>query len=570
MNDKSFLSCIIKLSEYDNAGVALSDLESGNTYDIISIDGKKEGKIRINPSQPPWMNEFADGNRTIPVYHKVATTDIPVGGKIVKYGTAIGTATSLIKKGQLIDQHISYSQDGSIHLSGNIKEFRNQFAIPQHYLDSAIQNYQVLVEGFESEVTLRPKETLKSGISIMAYRNRDGSIGSRRHILIIPSVFCVNQEAIDIARPFADTAWGISNENVVHPLTHSSGCCQAAFDEKRTLIVLSNMACHPNVGGVVVVALGCSPFCVDDKLFSKISEMRGGVNVHLVNVQREGRSQAIEKGIRAVEGMVRSLSADRRETSDLSDVILSVKCGASDPTSGLFANTAIGHISDLMLDSNASVIISEIMEFFGAETVLKEKCLNQDVWIRLLRKIKLAETLGKAVASVENQGFHSTELTAGNINAGLSTQQDKSLGAIRKMGFSHKIENAVNFGDSIVDGRQGLYVMDGPGQDLLSMSGMSASGAQAAFFSTGMGTPLGSPVTPVIKVTANRDVYEKHVSFIDAFIPVEKIIKDGISIKEIARDILYPLLIEVLEGKKTLAEINGHRDFAIKSNYFVQ
>jgi altronate dehydratase len=155
--------------------------------------------------------ELKDGSRTIPVYNKVATTDIPVGGKIIKYGTAIGTATSLIRKGQLIDQHISYSQDGGIHLSGNIKEFRNQLAIPQHYLDSAIQNYQVLVKGFESEVALRPKEKLMSGLSIMAYRNRDGSIGSRRHILIIPSVFCTNQEAHDIARPFADTSWGISN-----------------------------------------------------------------------------------------------------------------------------------------------------------------------------------------------------------------------------------------------------------------------------------------------------------------------------------------------------------------------
>jgi altronate dehydratase large subunit len=169
----------------------------------------------------------------------------------------------------------------------------------------------------------------------------------------------------------------------------------------------------------------------------------------------------------------------------------------------------------------------------------------------LLRYIKTNEMMGKAVALAAERDLHSSELTVGNVEAGLSTQEEKSLGAIRKMGFEHRIENVVRFGESVLAHRHGLYVVDGPGQDLLSTSGMCASGAQMVLFSTGIGSPLGSAVSPVIKVTGNEHTSRQHADLI-------------------AREVLYREVVAVVEGKRTKTEINRHRDFAIRNYMMVQ
>lgn len=391
----------------------------------------------------------------------------------------------------------------------------------------------------------------------------------RDHILVIPTVFCVNAEAQQIADTFSKDSWGESGENYVHALTHTSGCCQLGFDEEFTLRILSNMACHPNVGAVLIIALGCSPFCVQDRLYKEVRQRREGY-VHLVHVQNSGRRAAISEGTQWVYEKLERLRSRKREEVSVSDLVLAVKCGASDLTSGLFANTAIGHVADQVLHQNGSVVVSEIMEYFGAERMLKEKCRDEGVWMDLLRYIKTNEMMGKAVALAAERDLHSSELTVGNVEAGLSTQEEKSLGAIRKMGFEHRIENVVRFGESVLAHRHGLYVVDGPGQDLLSTSGMCASGAQVVLFSTGIGSPLGSAVSPVIKVTGNEHTSRQHADFIDLFVPFQRMITEGAAIKEIAREVFYREVVAVVEGKRTKTEINRHRDFAIRNYMMVQ
>ena len=565
------ISCIIQFRKDDNVGIALAALRCGSAYPRVTCGGERLGLLPVPEDQPAWCP--AEGSvRVIPRYHKVAVAPIPRNAAIVRDGVPIGVATADILPGQPVDQCIRTLPDGREVQEGNIKEYPNLYLPPPDSLDTLARAFAITRDSFDRRSPLRPREEepAADGPCVMAYPRAGGTWGARNHILVIPSVFCVNEEAEEIARPFRDTFWGKNNESAVIALPHASGCCQTGFDEDVTLRTLANMACHPNVGGVLVIALGCSPLCVNDRLYDAIREHAGGRPVRCVRVQAEGRAAAIREGIRFVEEMIARMGSAERTPVPLAGLCLAVKCGGSDPTSGLVTNSAIGHISDWLLDRKGSVVISEIMEYFGAEGILRERCRDHAVWLDLLRVIKANEMIGKAVAKAAGSDTHSAELTPGNIRAGLSTQEEKSLGAIRKMGFSHAIENVVRFGEQVTAHHRGLYVMDGPGQDLVSASGLAASGAQVMLFSTGIGTPLGNAVTPVIKVTGNADTFARHADFIDLCIPFYRVVSEGVPEKEVALSALLPELQAVIEGRKTRAEENRHRDFGIRSYSMVQ
>jgi altronate dehydratase large subunit len=563
--------CIIKFRKEDNVGIALADLEAGQSYTLLTCEGERLRSLHIPAEQPHWSSYLSSGV-AIPSYHKVATDSIPRNASIIKDGVLIGLASEEIMSGQLVHQRFENAGGRMVRRGGNISEHANIYSPPPEKMETLAAAYSVYREGFDSAPALRAEECESADIPplVSVYRRAGGEIGVRCHLLVIPSVFCANQEAVEIAEPFRDTAWGENGENYVHALTHGSGCCQTGFDEEASLRTLTNIACHPNVGGVLIVTLGCSPFCVNDRLFQAVQARAKDTMVHCVRVQDEGREEAIRRGRARVEEMIASLRTRKRETASLSGLSLAVKCGASDPTSGLFANTAIGHMADWLLDRKGTVVVSEIMEYFGAERILKERCRDQSVWLDLLRVIKSNEMIGKAVAVAAEEDLHSVELTLGNMMAGLSTQEDKSLGAIRKMGFRHPIENVVRFAERITGNHRGLYVMDGPGQDLLSASGMGATGAQVMLFSTGIGTPLGNAVTPVIKITGNEVTSQRHQDFIDLFVRFDRMLSEGIPAEEITVQTLLPELIAVVEGRRTKAEMNRHRDFAIRNYAMVQ
>lgn len=572
-SDTGELSCIIRFRNNDNVGIALADLSCGASYPLVTAGDKSRDTLLIPTDQPDWTR-ISGLAGTVPRYHKVATTAIPRNAPVIKDGIAIGVATADIRPGEQVDLCMKNTGGTLERVGGNIQEYPNLYQPPAEPLETLAAAYRIYRDGFDRRPALRPREELldsSGGLTVSVYPRENGTWGSRNHILVIPSVFCVNQEALEIADMFRKTPWGSHNENAVIALTHQSGCCQTGFDEEVTLRTLTEMACHPNVGGVLVVTLGCSPLCVNDRLHASISARIGkDTIVRCLHIQHDGRSATIATGKKLVAEMIAKLRMQERKPMPLSGLCLAVKCGASDPTSGLFANSAIGHMSDWLLDRQGTVVISEVMEYFGAERILKERCRDPAVWRDLLRLIKTNEMIGKAVARADEADIHSMELTPGNIRAGLSTQEEKSLGAFKKMGFLHKIENVVRFAERIIDSRHGLYIMDGPGQDLISASGLSAAGSQAMFFSTGIGTPLGNPVTPVIKITGNTDTFARHADFIDLCIPFQKIVTEGAVEHDVAMGTLLPELIAVLEGKLTRAEQNRHHDFAIRSYTMVQ
>jgi altronate dehydratase large subunit len=564
--------CIIRFRKEDNVGIALADLPCGSSYPLITFGETERGLLPIPEEQPDWCREEGRG-AVIPRYHKVATEDIPRNAAIIKDGTPMGVATADIHAGHRVDQSLADEGKNFGRPGGNIREYPNPYQPPAESLETLAAAYSIYLDGFDRHPVLRPREKTPAGDppGVSVYPRDNGTWGSRNHILVIPSVFCVNQEATEIAEPFRETSWGKNGENAVIALTHQSGCCQAGFDEEVTLRTLTDMACHPNVGGVIVVTLGCSPLCVNDRLYASIRAKAGsGTIVHCLRVQNEGRAEVIGAGKKLVEEMIAQVRALERQPMPLAGLCLAVKCGGSDPTSGLFANRAIGHAADWLLDREGTVVISEIMEFFGAERILKGRCRDHAVWLDLLRIIKTNQMIGESVAKAREAGAVSVELTPGNILAGLSTQEEKSLGAIGKMGQKHPIENIVPFGECITGSRHGLYVMDGPGQDLVSASGLAAAGSQAMLFSTGIGTPLGSAVTPVLKITGNADTFARHRDFIDICIPFREIVEGGAGEKEVTEAALLPELIAVIEGKKTRAEQNRHRDFAIRTYTMVQ
>jgi len=603
---------LIAFAPEDNVAIALSDLVSGETYPLLSGEGGTLGELSIAAEQPVWLRGSAPGPLVVRRYYKVATRPIPRHEPIVKDRVPIGEAAEDIQPGQVVHQVFRAGTEGFERLGGNIREYANAFSPSAAQLETLAAASRIATSGLNRPSHLRPRLSVPAPVAgpgsvsgltgvpsqsgepgrpggpagplssvdrgasdapgaatLLAYDRGAAPFGSRNHLLVIPSVFCVNQEAGEIADTFAAESWGDQGENRVIALPHATGCCQVGYDEEASLRLLANMIAHPNVGAAVIVTLGCSPLCVQDRLLRRALTLTDKP-IQTVSVQALGREVALARGKEAVGTLLPVLKGARRSPQPLTELLLAVKCGASDLTSGLFANTATGHVADLVLDQGGSVVISEIMEFFGAEKALKARCRDQAVWLDLLRLIKTNEMIGKAAAALAEQDIHSMELTMGNIEAGLSTQEEKSLGAIRKMGFKHPIENVVGFAERLADARAGLYVMDGPGQDLISASGLGATGAQAMIFTTGIGNPLGNALTPVIKVTGNRETAARQSDFIDLYIPLVELLQQGLSAPAAARQSLWAAVVAAIEGRPTLAERNRHRDFASRGYAMVQ
>ena len=561
---------LIVFAADDNVAIALADLTPGESYPLLNGDGGSLGRLTVAAVQPPWYSRHDSDRPAVRRYYKVAIARIARNDPIVKDRVPIGVASEEILPGHVVHQVFLSRPDGFERVGGNIREYPNPFSPPARQLETLAAASRITTEGLSRPSRLRPRlPTAPSAETVMAYGRADGPFGSRNHLLVIPSVFCVNQEAIEIAGAFRDETWGDRGENRVIPLPHATGCCQVGYDEKISLRLLANMIAHPNVGAALIVTLGCSPLCVQDRLLRTARELTTKP-IRVVGVQALGRTAALTEGKAAVTALLPALRQARRTRHPLDELLLAVKCGASDLTSGLFANTATGHVADHLLDGGGSVVISEVMEFFGAEKTLKARCRDGDVWLDLLRIIKTNEMIGKAAAVMAEREIHSMELTMGNIEAGLSTQEEKSLGAVRKMGFTHPIENVVGFGERLAGVRSGLYIMDGPGQDLISSSGLGAAGAQVMIFTTGIGTPLGNALTPVVKITGNRETAARHPDFIDCYVPLAELLHQGLSAREAARRSLWGEVIAALEGRLTRSERNNHRDFAGRGYAMVQ
>lgn len=372
--------------------------------------------------------------------------------------------------------------------------------------------------------------------SFMGYARADGQVGTRNLLVIIPTVFCVNEAVTRLAALVPGSK----------ALTHDHGCCELKPTLDRITQLLGRLIVNPNVGGVVLVSLGCEGIQAGDLV--AVAE-RVGKPVLQVNLQQEGGlNRCLEARLPEVHALKAALDAAGREPCDLSKLVLGIKCGSSDATSGLAANPAAGTAVDMLIERGGSVIFGETTEFIGAEHILAERCRTPEVRRHLL---EIVDRIERRAASV-GVDMRGSQPTPGNIRGGLTTIEEKSLGAISKAG-THIIEDVLEYGQPF-SGR-GLFAMDSPGKENEIMTGLAAAGANLIVFTSGGGAPQGLPLVPVIKVASNPGMCAQMHDHID--VDVSGIIRGTDSVDAAGRRILDTALA-VASGEVTKAEVLGY------------
>ena len=379
--------------------------------------------------------------------------------------------------------------------------------------------------------------------SFLGYRRPDGRVGVRNHLLVVPTVICSAVVAERIAAAVAP---------IGTTLPHLAGCGQLGPDMTMTHDTLAAYCAHPNVGAVIVVALGCEQV-VAQRLADQARRHQKPAAV--IAIQNEGGTvRATAKGIEIARDMVGVLSHAERTPCAVSSLVLSVKCGGSDYTSGLASNPAVGRVADTLVDRGGAVVLGEVAEIMGAEHLLAARATSADAATQLLRIVSRVE----AEAMALGLDLRGTQPSPGNIRGGLTTIEEKSLGATHKAGERTRLEDVVGYAAPIT--QRGLTVMDTPGLDVEAVTGMVGGGAQVVLFTTGLGTPTGNPVAPVIKITGNSRTAAMMADNID--VDVSRVISDAESLDAAARRI-FDELTAVCSGQSTAAERLGHREFAI-------
>ncbi len=486
----------------DNIAVAPVDLPSGT---IVEVEG--ETILLLRP---------------IPFGHKFARRPILAGGIIFKYGQPVGRALAEIAAGEHVHVH-------------NIESLRGRGDLGQGAGSLAVTG---------SAATFKLK-TADAGelpaTHFMGYRRKDGRAGVRNHLLVMSTVHCSNSVVDRIGQMLPQ----------VVSLSHAWGCSQLGDDLAQSRRVLEEFAAHPNVGAAILIGLGCETMPTV-AMGEKLAGM--GLPVVRLTIQEEGGTRATySKTMGLATEILQDLQRAQREPIPLSELIVGLECGGSDGWSGITANPAVGVASDLVVAGGGTVILSETTEFIGAEHVLAARAADDAV----ARQV-VAFTRGReAEAARMGVDMRGGQPTPGNIAGGLTTVEEKSLGAIAK-GGSTIIQEAIPYAHR--PSRRGLVVMDTPGNDPESVTAMVAGGAQIVVFTTGRGSPAGCPIAPVIKVATNSAMY-RHLSD-DMDLDAGTIVEEGEPLGSVGCRI-FDEIVAVANGKQTAAEVWGAKEFAI-------
>jgi altronate dehydratase large subunit len=384
---------------------------------------------------------------------------------------------------------------------------------------------------------------MTSGPAFLGYLRPDGRVGVRNHVLVVPTVICSAVVAERIAASIAPVGTA---------LPHLAGCGQLGPDLHVTHDTLAAYCRHPNVGAVIVIALGCEQLAAQ---YLADTARQAGKPAQVVSIQGEGGTvRATARGIEIARSLSEEVSRVERVWCSAASIILSVKCGGSDYTSGLASNPVVGRVADHLVDLGGSVVLGEIAEIMGAEHLLAARASSPETAAHLLRVVNRVE----AEAIALGLDIRGTQPSPGNIRGGLTTIEEKSLGATHKAGERTRLEEVVPYASRIT--KPGLTVMDTPGLDVESVTGMVGGGAQIVVFTTGLGTPTGNPVAPVIKITGNVRTAQTMADNID--VDVSGVMSEEESL-DAAAGRLFAEVLDVSSGRPTAAERLGHREFAI-------
>ena len=373
------------------------------------------------------------------------------------------------------------------------------------------------------------------------YQRPNGSFGVRNRIAVIPTVACVNHVVERIASlvPTADA------------YTHPYGCDQLGYDLELSFNCLKKMGTHPNNGAVLVLGLGCEEI-IPKELYEEIKKEQPNTEL-LIMQENGGTDYCVDLGVKICQKFEKMLSSQERVETDISNLTIGVECGGSDFTSGIASNPSLGVFTEKICSLGGKVVFGETTELMGAEGIIENLCENKEIFNFITGRIKNVED----TAINMHVDLRGTQPSPGNIEGGLSTIEEKSLGGICKIGSS-KIVDAISFGQSAK--KSGVTFVDTPGNDIACSLGLGCAGAQIIIFTTGKGTPMGFACAPVIKVTANKNIYNIMGENFD--LCLSEIIDGELSIKE-GGEIVFNKVIETAEGTQTAAEKLGHREFSL-------
>jgi len=480
----------VRIDSGDNVATLLADVTAG---EAVVADGA------------PVTASVA-----IPRGHKIALAAIAAGDPVIKYGFPIGHATAAIAPGE----HV-HSDNLATALAGQ--------------------------EAYAYAPT--PRANLAPGdATFQGYRRADGRVGTRNEIWVLPTVGCVARTAERIAaRAEAVLAGKVDG---VHAFIHPFGCSQLGHDLEGTRAILASLACHPNAGGVLILGLGCENNQIS-KLLEEIPEWRRPA-IRTLATQLAG--DEVAEGVALVEELAAQAHCERSQAT-LADLVLGVKCGGSDGLSGLTANPLVGRLSDRVAASGGRVLVTEIPEIFGAEQMLMNRATDAEVFGEVVDVIN-----GFKQYFLDHGEPVSENPSPGNIAGGITTLEEKSLGAVQKAGRA-LITDVIHYGERVA--ADGLTLLEAPGNDAVSSTALAAAGATAILFTTGRGTPLGFPV-PTVKIASNSDLAARKPGWID--FDAGMVLDEGFEAMEAA---LTERLCAIASGEPTAAERNGEREIAI-------
>ena len=481
--------------------------------DLIRIHPKDNVAVALHTVAAGTVFEGVTAQMEIPQGHKMALTALEEGQQVMKYGFSIGHATAAITPGQWVHTH-----NMATNLSGEM-------------------TYTYTPE-------IQPLEPMPAG-HFLGYRRKDGKVGVRNEIWVIPTVGCVNDVAKALVKENQDLVQG-SIEGL-YTFTHPFGCSQTGEDHAQTRKLLAALTRHPNAAAVLVLSLGCENL-TQEQFLAELGDYDSNRVKFLTCQQVEDEMEA---GRKLLEECAAFAAQFQREKIPASELVIGMKCGGSDGLSGITANPVVGRFSDMLVAQGGATVLTEVPEMFGAEGFLMNRCINQQIFEKAVDMIN-----GFKAYFIRHNEVVYDNPSPGNKQGGITTLEDKSCGCVQKGGAA-PIVDVIGYGDAVT--QKGLNMLYGPGNDLVSATALTAAGAHIILFTTGRGTPFGAPA-PTMKLSTNTPLATKKALWIDFNAGT---VADGDkTLEESARDLMDAVLA-VASGRKTRAEERGFREISI-------
>lgn len=483
----------IVISPKDLVGVALVSLKKGEEAEgVVLLEDIEKG-------------------------HKFALRDIKKDEQVIKYGEVIGRATRDIEAGEHIHSHnMSTNLSGTLEYSYNKKDTK-------------------IAGGQENKSR-----------KVNVYKRKNGEVGIRNELWVIPTVGCVNAQAKAIVAEFNNRHRDLEGVDGVFTYTHPYGCSQIGEDHVRTRMILQRMVKHPNCGGVLVLGLGC-----ENNRMDVFKETLGDYDSERTEflIAQEVEDE-IEEGVKLLEKLYQKAKNDKRAEEGISCLKIGLKCGGSDGLSGITANPLVGRFSDYMAAIGGTTVLTEVPEMFGAEQLLMDRAKDEETFDKI---VKLVNGFKEYYQKHDQPVYENP--SPGNKAGGITTLEDKSLGCTQKSG-SGEVCDVLFDGDAL--SAHGLNLLNGPGNDMVAVTNLASAGCHIVLFTTGRGTPFGGFV-PTIKISTNSDLAKRKSNWIDFDAGG---IAAGDSFEDKLKE-LIDLVVETANGKQTVNERYNSRDIAI-------